>query len=176
MHMNKVANALRNRINNGTYQPGAALPTRRTLAAEFAVAPMTIQRAIRVLVDEGLVRTRVGSGVYVRDDRKGRTPMTDEPVPVLVKRFREASHAARRVYSKGDGVATTEFVTYMRFIAEMFEVEEVLRGRLNTHILVTALHVEHEMLTARTMMRRTGDFMADQLLHAQRTIDTVCRV
>jgi DNA-binding GntR family transcriptional regulator len=37
------------------------------LAHELDVAPMTVQRAIRLLTDEGLVETRPGRGTFVVD-------------------------------------------------------------------------------------------------------------
>jgi DNA-binding GntR family transcriptional regulator len=36
-----------------------------SIAHDLDVAPMTVQRAIKVLVDEGLVVTRPGRGTFV---------------------------------------------------------------------------------------------------------------
>lgn len=62
----QVADAIRNAVTDGLYAPAEALPSRANLAAHYAVSPMTIQNAVRVLRAEGLVVTRPGSGVYVR--------------------------------------------------------------------------------------------------------------
>ncbi|MDI9914628.1 PLP-dependent aminotransferase family protein [Rhodococcus sp. IEGM 1379] len=48
---------------------GAQLPSTRTLAATHGVGPVTVQRAIRELVGEGLVETRPGSGNFVARKR-----------------------------------------------------------------------------------------------------------
>lgn len=64
----QVANALRDAIRDGEYQPGARLPSRSELAEHFAVAPMTVQNALRELKDEGLLVSRQGTGVFVRTD------------------------------------------------------------------------------------------------------------
>jgi DNA-binding transcriptional regulator YhcF (GntR family) len=62
----QVANALRAAILTRTLTPGEKLPSGSQLARRYGVARMTIQQAIRLLRDEGLVVTRQGSGVYVR--------------------------------------------------------------------------------------------------------------
>jgi DNA-binding transcriptional regulator YhcF (GntR family) len=63
----QVAGALRAAILTKTLQPGDQLPSGSQLAKRYGVARMTIQQAIRVLRDEGLVVSRQGSGVFVRD-------------------------------------------------------------------------------------------------------------
>jgi DNA-binding GntR family transcriptional regulator len=62
----QVASVLRARILTGAYQPGEKLPSGRVLGVEFGVARMTMQQAVRILRDEGLLVTRQGSGVFVR--------------------------------------------------------------------------------------------------------------
>lgn len=59
----QVAAIIRDRIRAGTIGP--RLPSYMDLAHELDVAPMTVQRAIRQLVDEGLVVTRPGRGTFV---------------------------------------------------------------------------------------------------------------
>lgn len=44
---------------------GAQLPSTRTLAATHQVGPVTVQKAVRVLVAEGLVESRPGAGNFV---------------------------------------------------------------------------------------------------------------
>jgi DNA-binding transcriptional regulator YhcF (GntR family) len=63
----QVASALRAAILTKTFQPGDKLPSGSQLSARYGVARMTIQTAIRVLRDEGLVVSRQGSGVFVRE-------------------------------------------------------------------------------------------------------------
>lgn len=63
----QVANALRASILTKTFQPGEKLPSGSELARRYGVARMTAQQAIRLLRDEGLVVSRQGSGVYVRE-------------------------------------------------------------------------------------------------------------
>lgn len=53
-------------ILTGTLQPGDRLPSYADLAAQYRVAPMTAQKAVGVLRDEGLVISRQGKGSFVR--------------------------------------------------------------------------------------------------------------
>jgi DNA-binding transcriptional regulator YhcF (GntR family) len=63
----QVANALRAAILTKGFQPGEQLPSGAHLAEQYGVARMTIQRALQILRDEGLVVSRQGSGVFVRE-------------------------------------------------------------------------------------------------------------
>ena len=63
----RVAEQLRRAIQRGDYPPGAALPSEAALAAEHGLSRISINKAIRALVAEGLVRIERGRGVYVRE-------------------------------------------------------------------------------------------------------------
>lgn len=63
----QVANALRAAILTRKLVPGEKLPSGNELAQRYSVARMTVQQAIRVLRDEGLIVSRQGSGVFVRE-------------------------------------------------------------------------------------------------------------
>lgn len=63
----QIAASIRAAILSGELEPGAQLPSGEELAKFFGVTRVTIGNAIRTLRDEGFVRTKTGSGVYVRD-------------------------------------------------------------------------------------------------------------
>ena len=63
----QVANLLRAAILTRKLAPGEKLPSGNELAKRYGVARMTVQQAIRVLRDEGLIVSRQGSGVFVRE-------------------------------------------------------------------------------------------------------------
>ncbi|WP_184675309.1 GntR family transcriptional regulator [Saccharothrix violaceirubra] len=63
----QVANALKAAILTKVFKPGDRLPSRAELAKQYDVAPMTVQSALRELRDDGLIVSRQGSGVYVRE-------------------------------------------------------------------------------------------------------------
>ena len=57
-------------------RPGDALPSTRVLIEEYRVSPVTVSRALSVLVAEGLVVTRPGAGTYVTG-RRSQTPTNE---------------------------------------------------------------------------------------------------
>jgi GntR family transcriptional regulator len=61
-----IANHLRAQITDGSYAPGAQLPSERLLAAEFRTARNTAREALSQLASEGLVNIEHGRGVFVR--------------------------------------------------------------------------------------------------------------
>src|SRR5664279_540253 len=63
----QVAAALRAAILTRTFRPGEKLPSGPQLAERYGVARMTVQNALRQLRDEGLIVSRQGSGVFVRE-------------------------------------------------------------------------------------------------------------
>lgn len=82
----QVANALRAAILTRTFKPGDKLPSGPELAKRYGVARMTVQQAVRILRDEGLIVSRQGSGVYVRE-------RTERPVglrPHIERAFAES--------------------------------------------------------------------------------------
>ena len=56
---------LRARILSGELAPRRPVPSKRTLMQDYGVAGGTIDKAIAILRDEGLVRTVTGRGIYV---------------------------------------------------------------------------------------------------------------
>src|SRR6266566_402830 len=77
----QIAASIRAAILTGELEPGLQLPPGHELAKFFGVSRMTVQTAIRTLRDEGFVRSRTGSGVYVRDQASLPVPgETDHPL------------------------------------------------------------------------------------------------
>ncbi|MEU5269990.1 GntR family transcriptional regulator [Streptomyces hygroscopicus] len=68
----RLARDLRRRIEDGRLPAGAQLPSRAQLARTYGVGPNVANSAVRVLMAEGLVHGRAGSGVYVREPRSLR--------------------------------------------------------------------------------------------------------
>jgi|ERR1700677_426802 GntR family transcriptional regulator len=52
-------------ILDGVLQEGDPLPSVRTVAAEYRVNPLTVLKGYQQLVDEGLVETRRGLGMFI---------------------------------------------------------------------------------------------------------------
>lgn len=93
----QIANAIRDDIIAGYYPPGAPLPSRTVAAEEFDVSPMTIQNAWRILRQEGVIVTRQGSGIYVRQvPGKPRDPLAEiDELREQVRALQEAVNELR---------------------------------------------------------------------------------
>src|SRR5438105_6817060 len=52
-------------ILDGLLKEGDPLPSVRTVAAEYRVNPLTVLKAYQQLVEEGLVETRRGLGMFI---------------------------------------------------------------------------------------------------------------
>jgi len=52
-------------ILDGALREGDPLPSVRNVAAEYRVNPLTVLKAYQQLVDEGLVETRRGRGMFI---------------------------------------------------------------------------------------------------------------
>lgn len=65
----KIATDLRDKIKDGTYGPGALLPSRNELAAAYGVSAITARDALSLLSHEGYARALRGRGHIVRRKR-----------------------------------------------------------------------------------------------------------
>ncbi len=61
----QLADIVRARIESGELAPRRPVPSKRSLMQEYSVAGGTVDKAIAILRDEGLVRTVIGRGIYV---------------------------------------------------------------------------------------------------------------
>jgi GntR family transcriptional regulator len=68
----QIANDIRQRILDGDYRSGDKLPTEADLMAEYGVSRIVIRNAVQALVSEGLVTTKRGSGMFVREQQPMR--------------------------------------------------------------------------------------------------------
>jgi GntR family transcriptional regulator len=67
-----VADALRSKIQDGTYPPGSRLPTQVETAVQFSVSPETARRAYEQLAREGLTSAPPRKGTIVNKTNKLR--------------------------------------------------------------------------------------------------------
>ena len=59
-------------ILDGVLKEGDALPSVRTVAAEYRVNPLTVLKGYQELVDEDLVEKKRGLGMFVRADARSK--------------------------------------------------------------------------------------------------------
>ncbi|MFP4343117.1 MAG: GntR family transcriptional regulator [Anaerolineales bacterium] len=61
---------LRTLILAGTLRTGETLPSERNLAAKYGISRQTVRKALQMLLQEGLIYTRPGAGIFVAPRRK----------------------------------------------------------------------------------------------------------
>jgi GntR family transcriptional repressor for pyruvate dehydrogenase complex len=64
----QIVTQIQGAIRDGQLTRGARLPTERELAESFGVSRSVVREAVKVLGAMGLVESRQGSGLYVRND------------------------------------------------------------------------------------------------------------
>ena len=60
---------IRNRIEEGEYLPGTAIPSENKLAETYGINRLTVRNAVDALVNEGILRRVQGKGVFVVGDK-----------------------------------------------------------------------------------------------------------
>lgn len=60
---------IRNRIEEGEYLPGTAIPSENKLAETYGINRLTVRNAVDTLVNEGILRRVQGKGVFVVGDK-----------------------------------------------------------------------------------------------------------
>ncbi|MER5291558.1 GntR family transcriptional regulator [Streptomyces pharetrae] len=97
----RIAADLRDEIMSGELRPGANLPSTIQLRARFEASNATVQKALHLLKEEGLVVGRAGAAVTVREHRQ-RTirpatslaaPADDGPYPWLTEAAKHGADA-----------------------------------------------------------------------------------
>jgi len=85
----QVAQRLRGLIDDGSYAPGDAVPSVRSLAVEWSVSPATVVHAYQRLVDESVLTNlaRIGHRVLAAPSQRrinGSAQVTGEPRPAAI--------------------------------------------------------------------------------------------
>jgi DNA-binding GntR family transcriptional regulator len=62
----QLVNILRQSMSSGILRPGDQLPSEAQLCERYGVSPMTVRRAINMLVDQGVVIAEQGRGTFVK--------------------------------------------------------------------------------------------------------------
>jgi DNA-binding GntR family transcriptional regulator len=62
----QLVNSLRGSVTEGLLHPGDQLPSEPQLCKHYEVSPMTVRRAINILIDQGVVTAEQGRGTFVK--------------------------------------------------------------------------------------------------------------
>jgi DNA-binding GntR family transcriptional regulator len=90
----QLADALRDAIGR-EFPPGSQLPSIAELAERHQVAKGTVQAALRVLRDSGLVVARHGKGVFVRTDANVEGP--EVSLSTVVRQLQDLTNHVQRL-------------------------------------------------------------------------------
>lgn len=101
----QVRDALVERIANGTWSPGPAIPNENDLAREIGVSPGTVRKALQLMETEMLVTRRQGRGTFVRDQRA--TELAERFTKICASTG-ERVHGAVGAQSLTEGLASDE--------------------------------------------------------------------
>ncbi|XTZ16136.1 GntR family transcriptional regulator [Micromonospora echinospora] len=91
----QLADKLRGGIQRGEFPPGSQLPSITELAERYQVAKGTVQAALRVLRESGLVVARHGKGVFVRTDANVDAP--DADLSTVVRQVQDLTNHLHRL-------------------------------------------------------------------------------
>jgi DNA-binding GntR family transcriptional regulator len=86
----QLVRILRRQIAAGVFRPADRLPSEAQLCERYGVSPMTVRRAINILVDQGVVVAEQGRGTFVRPLELGTATFDLERLQRL---FRDANQA-----------------------------------------------------------------------------------
>ncbi len=120
----QIKNEILHQLQTGELQPEDRIPSEHQLAKRYHVSRLTVQRAIRELVSEGLLRRTQGSGTFV-------TNFTHRFSLIEV---RDVVEEIRRL----GGEATTEVVLHRRFVPHE-DVQKLLEIEPGTEAFHVAL-------------------------------------
>ncbi len=101
----QIANRLRSEIVNGQYPPDTQFPSVRQLAAEAAVNPNTMQKALVMLEEQGLLITHGTQGRFVTSDT--------DVLNAARERIRQATVRDFLVQARALGMTKQELIHYI---------------------------------------------------------------
>lgn len=136
----RIRDQIKREIDDQVWKVGERLPSERDLAEEFEVSRMTLRQAVSLLVDEGVLERRVGSGTFVASTRvqekmRGTTSFTEiiksqgkEPSSQLIS-YRRTIPNDQEVEKLGilktDNIIRMERVRYADKVPVVYEVAAI---------------------------------------------------
>ena len=136
----KIHDQIKKEIDDEVWKIGQRLPSERDLAEQFEVSRMTLRQAITLLVEEGVLERRVGSGTFVASTRvqekmRGTTSFTEiikaqgkTPSSHLIS-YRRTLPSKQEVEKLGikrtDNIVRMERVRYADQVPVVYEVASI---------------------------------------------------
>lgn len=107
----RIHDAIKKEIDGGIWEIGQRLPSERVLADDYEVSRMTLRQAITLLVEEGILERRVGSGTYVASHR-------------VQEKMRGTTSFTEIVRSQGK-TPSSQLISYQRKTANETEIQQL---------------------------------------------------
>ena len=136
----QIHDQIKKEIDEEVWQIGQRLPSERDLAETFQVSRMTLRQAITLLVEEGVLERRVGSGTFVASTRvqekmRGTTSFTEimksqgkTPSSQLISYRRtlpSKQEVEKRGINKTENIIRMERVRYADKLPVVYEVASI---------------------------------------------------
>ncbi|MFD6328014.1 GntR family transcriptional regulator [Streptomyces niveus] len=141
----RVAEALRAEIGDGIHPVGHYLPSQRQLVVRFGVSRDTVQRALRVLVDEGVIESKqgIGSRVLSAQSEERQHIHTSSALPTRSGRpalgpFIAEAFEARDVTLDVATLTSESLDTHIRLQAERVRNGEIHPESISVRLLLPA--------------------------------------
>ncbi|MGT2771300.1 GntR family transcriptional regulator [Streptococcus marimammalium] len=136
----KIHDHIKKDIEEGIWKIGNRLPSERDLADNFGVSRMTLRQAISLLVEEGVLERRIGSGTYVaskkvQEKMRGTTSFTEivtsqgkKPSSQLISFQKKLASETERQYLRlkaDENVIKMERIRFADNLPLVFEVASI---------------------------------------------------
>ena len=102
----EIAERYEKYISLGVLKDGERLPSVRVAAGELGVNPNTVQRALSLLEDDGLIYSKNTVGIFVTEDTELIAKMREQQRAKTIKRFVEMADS--------EGITIDELIEYLR--------------------------------------------------------------
>ena len=107
----QIHDQIKAEIDQKIWKIGQRLPSERDLAEKFQVSRMTLRQAITLLVEEGVLERRVGSGTFVASTR-------------VQEKMRGTTSFTEIMKAQGK-IPSTQVISYKRTIPSLQEVDKL---------------------------------------------------
>jgi GntR family transcriptional regulator len=152
----RVAMLLRSEIGRGDLAAGSRLPSIAALAARYGVAPATVRQALRLLNEEGLTRSRQGSGTFVAEGAAAGRPelSLDLGWPALAQPIRGNT---AEVLDEDEGAPSIDPVRDGGHLAASYwRMRRVHRGADGRAYALVEMHIDRRWFDRAPQDFRTG--------------------
>jgi GntR family transcriptional regulator len=133
----KIAATLRRQITRGDLAPGTQLPSTPALMEQYGVAGTTVQKALLMLKDEGLLVGHAGKGVFVKGStQQAISPAVYMPPAASGEPYRWITEAGKRSQRGSTKLLKVEVVVPPRAVAASLKLREGEQALLRKQVLL----------------------------------------